>query len=47
MKEDKEEEKFEYSFMSKLDLKGHDDKPDKKPVKKKKKKKTNASATKD
>lgn len=37
-KEEEEEEKFEYTFMSKMDLKGHDDKHEKKAVKKKKKK---------
>lgn len=37
-KDEDEEEKFEYTFMNKMDLKGHDDKHEKKAAKKKKKK---------
>lgn len=37
-KEEQEEEKFEYTFMNKMDIKGHDDKGEKKTGKKKKKK---------
>lgn len=44
-KEVPEEEKFEYTFMHKMDIKGHDEKTEKKTVKKKKKKTKNSNIT--
>jgi len=40
---DEEEEKFDYAFMQKIDLKGDEKQSDKKPVKKKKKKTAKSS----